>query len=289
MTKKQKGILFITLAAFFFALMNVFVHMSGDLPSVQKSFFRNLVALTFAAIILLKNRPNITLTKRSKRDLILRSIFGTIGILCNFYAVDHLVLADATMLNKMSPFFAIIFSVFILNEKATKFQWSAVLIAFIGCIFILKPSPSQMSFIPASIGLLGGIVAGAAYTLVRALGKNGVAGPFIVFFFSTFSCISVLPLTILNYNPMSLHQLIMLLLAGLSAAGGQFAVTAAYTYSPAAEISIYDYSQIIFSAIMGFFIFSQVPDTLSIVGYIIVCSAAMAVFIHTSKKAAVSK
>ncbi len=289
MTNKQKGILFIIMSAFFFALMNVFVHMSGDLPSVQKSFFRNLVAMTFAAVMLLKKRPHISLNSKSKKDIILRSICGTIGILCNFYAVDHLVLADASMLGKMSPFFAIIFSVFILNEKATKFQWAAVLTAFAGCIFILKPSPSQMSFIPACIGLIGGIAAGAAYTFVRSLGKNGVPGPFIVFFFSAFSCLCVLPFTIFSYHHMSAHQLAMLLLAGLAASGGQFTITAAYTCSPAADISIYDYSQIIFSAALGFFIFGQIPDTLSIIGYIIVCSAAVAVFIHTSKKSAVLK
>jgi len=289
MSNKQKGIMYIIMSAFFFALMNVFVHMSGDLPSVQKSLFRNIVAMIFAATMLIKKRPHIILSKESKIKLTLRSICGTIGILCNFYAVDNLTLADASMLGKMSPFFAIIFSVFILYEKATKFQWAAVLTAFVGCIFILKPSPSQMSFIPACIGLLGGVAAGAAYTFVRSLGKDGIPGPFIVFFFSAFSSLCVLPFAIFDYQSMSFQQLSLLLLAGLSASGGQFSVTAAYTSSPAAEISIYDYSQIIFSALLGFFIFGQIPDAYSIIGYLIVCSAAVAVFIHTSKKAAVSK
>ena len=78
----------------------------------------------------------------------------------------------------------------------------------------------------------------------------------------------------------------MLLLAGLSAAGGQFSITAAYTHAPAAEISIYDYSQIIFAAFLGFVIFGQIPDVLSVIGYIIVCSAAIAVFIYNNKRTA---
>ena len=116
MNQKYKGIIYILLAAFCFALMNTFVKLAGDLPSVQKSFFRNLVALIFAALLLKKNKIGFTYEKGNLKLLILRSICGTIGILCNFYAVDHLLLADASMLNKMSPFFAIIFSYFFLKE-----------------------------------------------------------------------------------------------------------------------------------------------------------------------------
>ena len=59
MTQKQKGILLITASSFFFALMNLFVRLSGDLPAIQKSFFRNFVALIFAAILLFQERPKL--------------------------------------------------------------------------------------------------------------------------------------------------------------------------------------------------------------------------------------
>ena len=52
--KKYLGICYIILAAFFFALMAIFVRLSGDIPSIQKSFFRNLVSFVFAGIILIK-------------------------------------------------------------------------------------------------------------------------------------------------------------------------------------------------------------------------------------------
>ena len=101
--KQYKGILYIVCSAFCFALMNMFVHMAGDLPSIQKSFFRNFVAAIFAGIILAKEGIPFRCKKENLKYMFLRSIFGTLGILCNFYAVDHLVLADASMLNKMSP------------------------------------------------------------------------------------------------------------------------------------------------------------------------------------------
>ena len=72
----------------------------------------------------------------------------------------------------------------------------------------------------------------------------------------------------------------MLLLAGLAAAGGQFAITAAYSYAPAREISVYDYSQIIFSAALGFIAFGQIPDYLSFAGYIVICGMAVVMFFY---------
>lgn len=284
MKKQYKGILCIILSAFCFALMNMFVHLSGDLPFIQKSFFRNFVAAAFACVILMKDRIPFRCRKENFKYLLMRAAFGTIGILCNFYAIDRLVLADASMLNKMSPFFAVLFSLLILGEKVTLPQTLIVLGAFGGSLFVIKPTVTNMDLVPSLIGLFGGIMAGAAYTMVRKLGENGEKGPFIVFFFSAFSCVVTLPWLIFDYHPMSPGQLGILLLAGLAAAGGQFSITAAYCYAPAREISVYDYSQIIFSAILGFIIFGQIPDALSWLGYGIICMMAVFMFAYNRRR-----
>lgn len=287
MHTRTKGILCILASAFCFAVMSACVRLSGDLPSIQKSFFRNLVAALFALILLLKDikgGEKIHITKAQLPYLFLRSIFGTIGILCNFYAVDHLVLSDASMLNKMSPFFAILCSYFVLKEKITPVQALSVVTAFIGSLFIIKPTLSNMDLFPSMIGLLGGIGAGAAYTMVRVLGQKGANKTLIVLFFSSFSCLVVLPFMLSDFHPMTLNQLLFLLGAGLAAAGGQFAITNAYCFAPAKEISVYDYAQIIFSALLGFVLFEQVPDALSVVGYILICGTAIAMFLYNRKK-----
>ena len=282
-SRKTKGILCILSAAFFFSLMNVFVRLSGDVPSMQKSFFRNVVAMCFAFSIVWKNRIPLRLPRNTWFDMFCRAGFGTIGILCNFYAVDHLNLADATMLNKLSPFFAIVFSFFLLSEKVSLFQGSCVAIAFAGSLLIVKPGFVGTPFVPALIGLTGGMAAGIAYTMVRILGKKGVRGPLIVFCFSAFSSLVLLPNLILNYCPMSLAQFACLILAGLSAAGGQFSITAAYTYAPARELSVYDYTQVIFGAIFGFFLFGQLPDIYSVLGYIIIIGVAIVMFVKNQE------
>lgn len=276
--QKYKGILLIICSAFCFAVMNACVKLSGDLPSVQKSFFRNFIALLIAGVICLKDRKNITIPKGSLFWLILRASLGTVGILCNYYALDHLVLSDASMLNKMSPFFTILFSWILLKEKLRPLQGGAVLLAFIGSLFIIKPSLDFSDFGSSLVGLTGGIAAGCAYSIVRILGQKGVNKNFIVLFFSGFSCLITLPYLIFQFHIMTLSQVLILILAGIAAAGGQFSITAAYCYAPAKEISVYDYSQIIFATALGFFLFDEIPDKFSFFGYIIIILSAISMF-----------
>lgn len=283
MNKKTKAILFIISAAFFFALMNTFVRLSGDLPSIQKSFFRNLIALIVAGGILKKSKIGFKPQKKNLKLLIIRSVSGTIGILGNFYAVDHLSLADASMLSKLSPFLAIIFSFIFLKEKVKFYQIACVITAFIGSLFVIKPGAENVDIFPALIGVVGAMGAGGAYTAVRSLSNHGEKGPVIVFFFSTFSCLATLPYILFDYTPMSFEQVLMLLLAGIAATGGQFSVTAAYSNAPAKEISVYDYSQVIFAAIFGFIFAGELPDEYSIIGYIIILAVSITMFLINNK------
>ncbi len=271
---KTKGIIYIIISAFFFALMGLFVKLSGDLPIIQKSFFRNAVAMIFALVLITKNHIWELPKGKNIKYLLIRSVAGTLGILCNFYAVSKINLADASMLNKLSPFFAVIFSIFVLKEKANFKQFFAVTLAFIGALFIMKPSFS-FDALPGFFGFLGGLGAGLAYAYVRKLTQNGFKGPLIIFYFSMFSCVVTLPWLIFDFTPMSPQQWLFLILAGLSASGGQFFITTAYSKAPAKEISVYDYSQIIFTTLLSLIVFGDLPDLLSFIGYAIIVSAAL--------------
>lgn len=280
---KYKGILLILTSALCFAGMSIFIRFSGDLPTMQKSFFRNLIALMIAAFMILREGKGFRPASRSNLPILIgRALFGTIGILANFYAVDHLLLSDASMLNKMSPFFAVLASIFILKEKLAPAQALTLVGAFTGALFIIKPSFTNLDLVPALIGLSGGLCAGVAYTLVRLLGQRGERSSFIVFFFSGFSCLAVLPKVLFDFSPMTAQQALCLLAAGLCAAGGQFSITGAYRHAPAREISVYDYSQVIFSAAMGFLLFGDIPDVFSVIGYILICGMAVLNFLHNN-------
>lgn len=280
---KNKAIAFLITSAFFFSLMSVFVRLSGDLPTFQKMFFRNLIAAVIAFIILVKNKTSFLPSKKENVPfLLLRTTLGMAGVFCNFYAVDRLVLSDASILNKMSPFFAIVFSFLLMKEKPSITQMLTVTGAFFGSLFVIKPSFENASLLPAVVGFLGGACAGFAYACIRKLTQRGENSAYIVFFFSFVSTLVTLPLMILNYEKMSAYQICMLLLAGLSAAGGQFMITLAYKNAPSKEVSVYDFSQIIFSAMFGFIIFDQIPDKLSVVGYVVIVSMAVLSFLNSN-------
>ena len=278
-----KGILCIIIAGFGFALMSLFVKLSGDLPSIQKGFFRNIIAVFISSIPLIKHWKVINIPRNNTGWLVLisRSVFGTIGLVLNFYAISHISLADSSIIQKLSPFIIIILSYIFFKEEMTKFQVFAIIIAFIGITLIIKPSGNNIISMGALAALLGALCAGIAYTCVRYLGTHNISGEFIIFFFSSLSSLMLLPYLILDYRTMTYYQLLMLLLAGISATIGQYGVTFAYKFAAAKNISVFDYSQVLFSGIFGYMFFGEFPDFQSLIGYIIVISVGIVLVLRS--------
>jgi drug/metabolite transporter (DMT)-like permease len=268
------AIIHILISALCFAFMTFFVRISGDLPTMEKAFFRNFVALFIAVYALVQKGTGFRVVEKAKASMFLRCLFGTTGLIANFWAIDHLGIADANMLNKLSPFFAIIMSYFIMKEIPNKIDWLCVILAFSGALFIIKPGLGFAS-LPALVGLYGGFGAGTAYAYVHKMGKLGQPGPTIVFYFSLFSCLLTLPFMIAQWKPITLWQLGCLIMAGISAAIAQFNITAAYQLAPAKSISVFDYTQVIFAAILGFLFLSEIPDIFSFIGYAVIIFAAI--------------
>ena len=95
LTSKQKGIMFLTLSALCFASMNLSAKLAGSLPSMQKAFFRNLIAAVVSFAVLINSKEKFHLNKKNLPFFFMRAIFGTMGIVGNFYAIEHMLLADA--------------------------------------------------------------------------------------------------------------------------------------------------------------------------------------------------
>lgn len=280
-SNRTKGILCLMISGLGFAFMSMFIKLSGDLPQFQKVFFRNFIAVFFAGWIVYKAKGSYFGKKENLVDLVGRSAFGMLGMIFNFYAIDHIFIADASMLNKLCPFWVVLFCAIMLKEKIKPVQIVALISVFIGALFIIKPSFDVKVF-PYLIGFLSSIFAAMAYTLIRKL--RGREEPYtIVFFFSFFSTIvSAIPM-LLFYEPMSLFQLGALLMSGVAATVGQFGITNAYKFAPAKEISVFDYSNIVFTAILGIITFGEIPDKMSLMGYFIVFGTAFFVFKYNQK------
>lgn len=276
MNPKVKGIIAILISAIGFSFMSVFFRLAGDLPVFQKSLARNLVAMFIPLFFIIKYRQPIFGKMSSQPLLITRSTLGLIGVLLNIYAIDHMVLSDADTLMKLNPFWTILLSLIFLKENIKKYQIIAMLIAIFGMLFIIKPEFSSTMF-SSLAGLFSGIFAASAYTCVRALSKR--EAPYtIVFYFSLFSVIVLIPFSIATYEPMTKLQIIYLLGAGLSAAVGQIGITLAYSFAPAKDISIFTYASILFTALFGFILFGETPDFYAFIGYIIIIGASYFMF-----------
>lgn len=276
MSNRVKGIIALLIASLGFAFMSIFVKLAGDLPVVQKVLFRNSVSFVLAFIMVTYNKDLYLGNKENRKALILRSSLGTIGMLLFFYSIGNMVAADANALNKLSSFFLIGFCFLFLHEKVRKEQIIAIVIAFLGALFIIKPS-FDFTVVPYITSILAAAFAGGAYTVLRHLGGKEKYYT-IVLFFSGFSVLVLLPFVIYYYEPMTSTQFGYLLLNGVFATMGQFGTTIAYKYAPAKEISIFNFSNVVFVTLIAIPMLGELPDYWSLLGYIIIFSASYYMF-----------
>ncbi|WP_052255662.1 DMT family transporter [Salinicoccus sp. YB14-2] len=276
MSNTTKGIIALLISSLGFSLMSFFVKYSGDLPTVQKTFFRNFISMVISLSLVIYYKEKLFGQKKNQGLLLLRSSLGLLGVLLNFFVIDRMVLSDAEILNKLSPFFTILLCALFLKEYIRRYQMISIIIALVGAVFIIKPSMSSDTAF-ALLGILGAILAAGAYTVLRVLGDREKFYT-VVFYFSGFSTVALLPFFIFQYESMTFEQWIMLILAGIFAAFGQFGLTIAYSFAPAREISIFFYSTIIFTALLSIFILNEVPDMMSVIGYFIIFGASYYMF-----------
>lgn len=264
MKSKTKGIIYIILSAFFFSIMAASVKAIPKIPTMEKMFFRNLFGIIPIIIISYKN--NVSLKPNNTKLIVFRSILGLLGIYAYYTAIELLKLADAVIINKLSPFFVLIFSVLLLKEKITKKQLVALVLALIGAAFVIKPD-FNYTIVPGLIGLSSAMLAGAAYTAVRKLSETDHPNT-IVFYFSAIVMIGTIPSMLFsgNFVMPNLQQAGILMILSLSAISAQLLMTNGYRHAQASELAIYSYVNIIFSMIFGIIIWSEFPDVFTIIG-----------------------
>lgn len=281
-----KGIACMLASSLGFACMAACVRLCDDcgeqVSSFQKSFFRNAVAFTVALTVFLRGSRKISsdvhvrpaLSRKAILLLMARSVAGTLGIFGHFYSLSHIPVGEALALNKTAPFFTVAFSWLFLGEKARTRTLFCLITAFAGVLLVIKPGFRPDGMFAAICGLAGGFGAGVAYTCVRELGLLRVDGSIIVLVFSAFSCLASVPFTLSGgIDPMTPSQLAAMLAAGVFATIGQFGITAAYAFAPSRDIAVFDYAGIVFASVLGFALFGQIPDMLSVGGFVLIVLA----------------
>jgi drug/metabolite transporter (DMT)-like permease len=256
-----------------FALMGAMVKLAGDVPLTSKVFFRNLVTLIITSLVAIRLRENPLSYSPNWTRLVLRSLCGLAGVFLYFLALGRLNLADASLLNKTSPFFVVIFAVVLLKERFNRAMLPVLAVAFLGAVLVIKPR-LDYTMLPALAGLASGLFAGLAYVLVRAL-KGQESPNRIILTFSLVSSLAMLPFLLLNVPHPTGGQWLALLGTGVFAAGGQYGLTYAYHHARASRISVFAYLHVLFALVVGFLIWGEQPDLASLIGGVLIIGAGI--------------
>jgi len=148
---KSKAVIFMLISSLSFALMGAFVKLAGNIPLFEKVFFRNFVSLLVAFFVIRESKSKVLEKIENLKYLLARSALGLLGVVLYFYAINNLLLADSSMLNKLSPFFVTFFAWLFLKEKLSGFQVTALIFAFFSALLIIKPK-FELSVLPAFAG-----------------------------------------------------------------------------------------------------------------------------------------
>ncbi|PWM24057.1 MAG: EamA/RhaT family transporter [Oscillospiraceae bacterium] len=269
------GILVMVLSSFGFSAMQLTVALSrSTIPLMQQVFFRNVICLLIGLIFCRIRRVPCLGTAKQQPYLFGRSLSGMLGVICLFAASAGARQADVSILSKLNPFFVALFAAVFLHEQVTRRQVSALFLAFAGAFLVCNPTMNSNPG-PLGLALLNAFFSGIAYILLSYM--NGRADPFtIISHFSLVSCTSAgiwLLLTNSMVRPSS-RDWLMLLLIGLFSALGQVCITFAYRLAPASQISILDYTGILFSLLLGWFFLGESVPATSLAGAVLVILGA---------------
>lgn len=275
------GALLIIFSALSFSVMEIAVKISGSrIPVMEQVFARNFITLFISGFVMIKNREKFFPDKNNIVSIVCRSASGYLGIIAYFYAANNMILADASVLQKTSPFWSSLFAFILIKEKIIKVQWIGLIIAAIGSIFVIKPAMNSNVF-PALVALSSAMFAGISYAIIGSL-KGKESNSLIIFYFSLFSCLFSL-FFIRSFVMPNIFELLMLMLIGIFAGFGQFFLTIAYKKAPVSAVSIFNYTGVIFSYLFSVFLFNEIADIYSVIGMIIIIFAAVLVYYYKRK------
>ncbi len=268
-----RGAAFMVTSAFLFAAMGVAVKLaSQQLPNSMVVFARSALGLLMLLPWLLRLGVKGLATRHPFEHLV-RGLAGLGAMYCFFYAIGHMRLADAVLLNYSLPLFAPFIESAWLGEPFPKRLWRGILIGFLGLLLILKPGLEIFDPV-ALVGLSAGILAALAQVGVRRLTRSEPVTR-IVFYFGVVS-------TLVSGAPAALHWTTprpslwpTLLALGLTATIAQLFMTRAYAYAPAAQVGPFIYSSVVFAGVFDWALFASLPDALTVAGAFLVVAAGI--------------
>jgi drug/metabolite transporter (DMT)-like permease len=265
----RSGTLDMVLAAFCFSVMSLLVKAVGArVPSQEVVFVRAAVSLAAAYGLVRRARPGNW--GQRKGLLVVRGLMGFAALSCFFYALIHLPLADATVIQYTNPVWTAWLGWWLLDEGLSRGEAALSAAGLLGVVLIARPSvlfggPARLDPLAVAVGITGALFSAAAYVSVRRLGRTEHP-VIIVFYFTLVTVPASLPGLAAHAVVPTAAELALLGGVGVAAVLGQLCLTRGLQREPAGRATAISYVQVVFAAAWGVLFFREYPDALSLAG-----------------------
>ena len=280
-----KGVVYMLLATFLFATMNVFVKLVPGIPAVEVVFFRSLVSLIISAGIL--KYKAVPLLGTHHKFLVLRGISGAIALILYFITIQKMPLASAVTIQFLSPVFTTILGIYMVREKVYKWQWLFFALAFGGVLVIqgFDPRINPLYFV---MGLAGALGSGLAYNFIRKL--NVREHPLVIVMYFPLVTLPITGIYCLFFwvQPQGVEW-IYLLCIGLLTQAAQYLMTRAYQQEEISKVASLKYLAVIYALGYGYIIFDETFNVLALSGMLLVLVAVALNVLYKHRKETVAK
>ncbi len=273
------GVRFMIISAFGFALMSATVkHVSlYGIPVFEIVAARAFVSLVISYLDV--KRKRISVWGNNKRLLLARGAVGTFALICVYYSVTTLPLAEATIFQYIHPAFTALLAVIFLKERIQPSTFICIALCLLGIYVMVRPesgasSEQVLPKISVMAALAGALGSSVAYVIVRKLSQTEDSSV-IIFYFP----LVAMPVSLLlmgdNFVMPDLYLTIMLILIGIFTQVGQLGLTKAMQTQEAGKASAYSYIQILFSGLIGIVVFGELPSIWTYIGGSLIVSGAL--------------
>jgi drug/metabolite transporter (DMT)-like permease len=255
------------------AIMCALVKAVTDVPTSTIILFQNSVGLLFIGPWILSRGTGEVKTSRLWLHT-LRAGSGVMSQVLMFIALKKIPLMDAVLLGNSSPLFIPMVAWLALKEKIGGVVWVSLIAGFIGIIFILNPSPGSLCNGSALLAISAAGFSAVALVTVNCLSKTETAVGILIHYF-LFSSLLALPFAVAGWRVLSDREWACLTGIGVLMAAAQVFIVLAYRYASAERIAPFNYSVVVFSGLIGWLAWKEVPGLLSGVGVLLVCAGGI--------------
>ncbi|MBT6117188.1 MAG: DMT family transporter [Rhodospirillaceae bacterium] len=267
-----RGALWILLTAFVMTMQSAIVkELGGELHTLVIVFFRCFFALLILLPVFLRRGPAMIRTRRPWMH-VARSVVGIASMSCMFFALAYLPLADVTALVFTMPLFMIVFAVLLLGETIRWRRWSATAVGFCGVLVVLQPGAG---FEWASlVALTSACLSAMVGVLIKKLSVTDSASTMVFYFAFIGLLVSGVPALFVWHTPNGAELLLLFVIALLGTLGQIFAVYA-WEAGEATAVAPFDYTRLIFAAIMGYVLFADIPELATVGGAVLIVASTL--------------